>query len=264
MKIVNLMDKNFPHQKYSSKFGESFFMQWDRSCSQSGPTVFTDKFLNDRIYSYEGEKIAWLLEPLAIQPEIYVWIRNNWKEFNEIWTYDTEILNFVPNALWVPAGGTWIQKQDRKLYLKKKLCSFIASNKNWAPGHKLRQEVRSKIPSWIDQFGKGFNEIDNKVDGLKDYMFSIVIENCHQNIYFTEKILDCFLTGTIPIYWGTKHINEHFNCSGILFFQTTEELNYILNMISENRYKELIPITIENFKNAFKWLCIEDYAIKMR
>ena len=36
-------------------------------------------------------------------------------------------------------------------------------------------------------------------------MFSVCIENDVYDTYFTEKILDCFATGTIPIYKGTKN-----------------------------------------------------------
>ena len=43
---------------------------------------------------------------------------------------------------------------------------------------------------------------DNKLAGLKDYMFTIVIENVVDDCWFTEKLMDSLLTGTIPIYWG--------------------------------------------------------------
>ena len=49
-------------------------------------------------------------------------------------------------------------------------------------------------------------------------MFSIVIENSIESDYFTEKLLDCFLTGTIPIYVGTKTTSEYFDTDGIIYF----------------------------------------------
>ena len=47
-------------------------------------------------------------------------------------------------------------------------------------------------------------------------MFSVAIENNVLRTYFTEKVLDCFATGTIPIYLGAPDIGDHFNIDGIL------------------------------------------------
>ena len=37
--------------------------------------------------------------------------------------------------------------------------------------------------------------VANKADTLVPYMFSVAIENSKLEAYFTEKLLDCFLTG---------------------------------------------------------------------
>ena len=56
----------------------------------------------------------------------------------------------------------------------------------------------------------------DKEDGLCDYMFSVAIENGEYETYFTEKILDCFATGTIPVYLRAPDIENHFNMDGII------------------------------------------------
>jgi hypothetical protein len=58
----------------------------------------------------------------------------------------------------------------------------------------------------IDVYGRGISEIPNKEVGLKDYMFSFAVENDTYDTYFTEKILDCFATGTIPYTWVQKKL----------------------------------------------------------
>jgi hypothetical protein len=50
----------------------------------------------------------------------------------------------------------------------------------------------------------------NKEDGIKDYKYSIALENSSQLNYFTEKIIDCLLMWTIPIYWGCPNISDFF------------------------------------------------------
>ena len=45
---------------------------------------------------------------------------------------------------------------------------------------------------------------------LRDYMYSVVIECTTDKNYFSEKIIDCFATMTIPIWYGCDNIGELF------------------------------------------------------
>jgi alpha(1,3/1,4) fucosyltransferase len=50
----------------------------------------------------------------------------------------------------------------------------------------------------------------NKMDVLKNYRFCIAFENCnHARGYITEKLLDCFLAGVVPVYWGAPNVTDH-------------------------------------------------------
>ena len=51
---------------------------------------------------------------------------------------------------------------------------------------------------------------------LFDAMFSLAVENVAQDDYFTEKLLDCFLTRTVPIYWGCPNAAAYFDPEGIV------------------------------------------------
>lgn len=42
-------------------------------------------------------------------------------------------------------------------------------------------------------------------------------------IHFTEKIVNPFLSGTIPIYWGSNNIKNIFNTNSILFLKDESE-----------------------------------------
>jgi hypothetical protein len=93
-------------------------------------------------------------------------------------------------------------------------------------------------------------------------MFSIVIENFQDELYFTEKLLNCFATGTIPIYLGAKNIGEKFNLDGIIQFNTIEELNNIITTISDKLYQDKIDSVKDNFNRCKEFLSIEDYIYK--
>ena len=183
--------------------------------------------------------------------------------FNEVWTHDEEVLNTVRNAKWVPMGGTWIETEERMFYSKTKLCSFIASDKNRAPGHRLRQYIRAVLPNSVESFGKGFNYLSRKVEGLNDYCFSISIENCVIDTYFTEKLIDCFNTGTIPIYWGTQKVDNHFNSEGIIHFKEIDELLEVISGLSVEKYSFMIKAAKENFELAKEFETAENWILKL-
>tara|TARA_R100000152_G_C6743155_1_gene166882 strand:- start:746 stop:1141 length:396 start_codon:yes stop_codon:yes gene_type:complete len=79
----------------------------------------------------------------------------------------------------------------------------------------------------VDVFGRGIKEIEKKEDGLNDYAFSIVVENDWSDLFYTEKLQDCFLTGTVPIYLGSKAVSEIFDEEGIIFL---DHHNPVLNL----------------------------------
>jgi hypothetical protein len=119
-----------------------------------------------------------------------------------------------------------------------------------------------RLKGKVDLYGRGFNEIPDKLTGLKDYMFSIVVENTKKDYYFTEKLIDCFRTGTIPIYWGCPSIGEFFDLNGMIIFDDIYEMKPILNSINLNTYNEKIESVRNNFEKAKKYLIAEDYMFE--
>lgn len=125
----------------------------------------------------------------------------------------------APNAIRSHGFLGWYLSLDYaelsnlKMPVKEKLVSCIASTLTNLPGHYKRKQfvdyLRKNIPE-IDFFGKGIFYIPSKQDGLLPYKYSIAIENTSTDDYFTEKISDCFLSYTIPIYHGCKNISRYF------------------------------------------------------
>lgn len=48
----------------------------------------------------------------------------------------------------------------------------------------------------------------SKSDVLSQYTFAVCFENMVLKGWITEKIFDCFFTGTVPIYWGAPEIRD--------------------------------------------------------
>ena len=69
--------------------------------------------------------------------------------------------------------------------------------------------------------------------------FILAIENCKKNGYITEKIINAYYSGAIPIYWGSQDINELFNKDSFInvddFKSFDDCINYVLNLSDEER-----------------------------
>lgn len=262
LKRVPILDSNFSHCQYSTDFQESDYIIWERRFEFFGeePLVFfTDYHLGSpRI---EGKKnIAWLIEPRSISPHVYTYVSQNSDRFDLILTYDRDLLNGGGNFEFYPHGGCWIKKDDWQIYEKSKSLSIIASEKRSTEGHILRHRVIEKIGrSEMDVYGRGYHQIPYKLEALKDYRFSFVIENASFDFYFTEKLIDCLVTGTVPIYYGCPSIDRFFNPDGFIFFKDIEELEEIQIHLTPENYESKKEAILENFKLAQQYTIAEDW-----
>jgi hypothetical protein len=275
-KTLFLQDVNFSHQKYSAPYCSSKLFSWNRSLDNynvtTGLVVVTDRLLNDQLFSTRSNTtkykyIAWLIEPTAINPSAHDWICHHYEQFAQVWTNNRRLLSLLPNARFIPGGGCWLREEDIKMWPKTRLCSFISSNKNFTTGHQFRQRIRCCLPErdGIDQFGFGFKALADKIDGLSCYAYSIVVENVIEDDYFTEKIIDCFLTNTIPIYCGTRAITNYgFDADGIIFFNNLLDLHHILTqIIGVSDYESRLTARRHNLVRAKEWFLVaEDWGFR--
>lgn len=98
-----------------------------------------------------------------------------------------------------------VPKQDK--------ISSVTSNLRNRSGHRLRLNFLKSLKNLgfeFDLYGKGFNPVEDKYDALKNYKYSIAIENYSCNDYWTEKLSDCFLSWTMPVYYGCSNITKYF------------------------------------------------------
>lgn len=180
--------------------------------------------------------------------------------FDLILTWDEELLK-LPNAEFCPLSDTTqlnvlpveLPEDAFQVYEKSKLVSAISSTKSMVPGHTTRLEFIHSIKDKLDLFGRGFNEIPSKLDGLRDYMFSVAIENAVDTNYFTEKLTDCLITGTIPVYYGCPNVGDFFDLNGIITFNSLEELHQILDSLTPELYQSKLESVKKNFELVFNY-----------
>lgn len=81
-------------------------------------------------------------------------------------------------------------------------------------------------------------------------MFSIVMENCLQENYLTEKLLGCFITLTIPIYWGCPNVTDYFDPRGMFIVNSVNDILDVCRKLTPNTYNEMLPYLLENKRRA--------------
>jgi len=192
------------------------------------------------------------------------WVIQNKNNFSVILTWSNKILNSCDNAYFCPYGESWWfdNPYSYKPIKKEFKTSFLRGTKLQAAGHVVRheiynrqKEIQTPIQFW-GTLGKTdtYEEIrDNKMSSFYPYMFSLCIENNTHKGYFTEKITDCILNKTIPIYWGCKNINEFYNEKGIITFTSANDAINIINNLAESDYNDRLEYIEENYQKAFMY-----------
>jgi hypothetical protein len=219
---------------------------------------------------------------IQVEPNIIInnenYLIQNHEKYHTIITFNKNVLEKCPNARHYIYGTSWIDKShynNINTDLKKFKISNLSGTKliNKAPGHVLRQIIHYKQQSLQEfpiTFFRSFNQKphisdygnnpflpkDDKISLFEEFQFSIVIENSKQDNYFTEKIMDCILTKTIPIYWGCPNIQEYFDTTGWIILETGhfEEIVSKLRLLNENYYLNYKDTIEKNYQKAQEYI----------
>jgi len=262
MDSIKILDRSFSHSKlgYCSDYQTSKIFAWDRKVDRDYEVVYTDMVLNQ--VPVNKKNYAWLIEPIDIARQNYTLIREIEDRYKKIFTHEKTLLDRGSPYEFVPFGCCWIKEEDQKIYKKHKNISIIASNKKSTSGHLLRHEIIKSKLSEIDVYGRGWNEIEYKLEGLKDYRFSVVVENTKRDYWFTAKLIDCLVTGTIPIYWGCPSIGDFFDINGFIIFDNLKELKDIYKTLTEEKYNTMLNSVLNNFELSKQFLLPDEWVYK--
>jgi len=202
-------------------------------------------------------------ESPSIMPQIYTIAPRLELNFKHIFTFKEDLLIRNPEIYkFVPAHGLWVGTEfggiPPETIRKNRRASVLCSSKMWCEGHRIRHHVADICYGLgsIDCFGEKFgNRIDKVIDGIAPYFFHVAVENHIENNYFTEKILNCFACGTVPVYIGCPNIGSFFNEDGIIKLESTDQLQ----SLSELDYSARMNAIHDNFHRVKKYGCLEDW-----
>ena len=162
-----------------------------------------------------------------------------WENFNEIDSKRLEVINSP---------------------IRKKFCAGVISN--CGSQYLFRLNFIKKLNNYktVDMGGGCDNNmhgrVGNKIQFLSQYKFSIAMENSRGDGYLSEKIVDSFRAGTIPIYYGDYLIDEFINPKTYILIRGEKDIEkkieYIKKIDNDDKlYMEIMkekPIIDDKFK----------------
>ena len=129
-------------------------------------------------------------------------------------------------CFWYPLAAQTKHKRivlenlDDATLLDREFCSFIYSQSRLGAGAKARTLFCQKLQEAYKPVacpGAVLHNVDapelserydvanwiKKIKYLSKFKFNIAFENSDAPGYITEKLMDCYLAGVVPIYWGS-------------------------------------------------------------
>jgi glycosyltransferase involved in cell wall biosynthesis len=223
---------------------------------------------------------------IQLEPEIIVqqedFLIKNWHKYDRIYTFNERVFKSCPNAIKYVYGTKWLHRWEYEAMVpsKKEFAISCICGTKYAPGakgHFLRmvlyknQKAFNRVPMTLFRsyqkpelldFGNNPFLGERKTQLFEKFQFSIIIENSKQTNYFTEKIMDCLLAKTIPIYYGCPNIGDFFDTRGFIIIESEEiepTLNELYNKIAtldETYYSRHLEFVERNFKTAHQYMDI--------
>ncbi len=175
--------------------------------------------------------------------------------FQTVFTHRKALIEQGPPFRELPFGCCFIDHEKAFQGLfgdaggKDRLLSFVGSVEHeLVDGYAFRKDVADYLleSQSCDVFGKGLKPIQDKLEGLSRYAFSIAMENVSEDYYFTEKLIDCFLTETVPVYFGCPSLERYFDPGGFLRFSSIDELKSLLPTLTMEKYRQMRPLVARN------------------
>jgi hypothetical protein len=203
---------------------------------KKNPDVLFHSIFGNSQIKYKCKKILYVAE--NIRYSYNQTIRNNinsaFKSAHYTITFDPETDTNYRLPLWqvfiLRNPSYWDKLINRIHHLEfNRFCSFTVSN----PSNELRNSHFDKLSQYkkIHSYGKvrmNTFELKKSSEGkywrdAKDeffiknpHKFMMAYENTSYPYYCTEKLMDSFLAGSLPIYWGDPKVKEDWNPKAFL------------------------------------------------
>jgi hypothetical protein len=172
----------------------------------------------ERVIAFCQPKNVWAIMQEPYIPGLYDWLVEGHEPFARVYTHrpPSGAPKYIPSHPALPwlVGLSYDELTAAEIPRKTAGVSWIASRLTLLPVHRLREALRRALerPAAppVDLFGRGIRPIPRKWDALAPYRYSLAIENSSGPDLWTEKVADCFLSWTVPLYYGCTNLERYF------------------------------------------------------
>ena len=197
------------------------------------------------IYNVFGKKHLNFINRNVIKIAIYT--ENKIPDLNEVdYAIGHAHINYLDRyfkhsiLLWINYKDiNKIREQVLNMPIREKFCSAVISNSIDTDFFRLKFIKELNKYKKVDMGGLYENNIGNRTKDkrkfLSSYKFSIAMENSNGDGYISEKIIDSFISGTIPIYYGDYMVDEYIKKEKINLIKLIDnDKEKYRNMLKEN------------------------------
>jgi len=202
------------------------------------------------------------------------------KEFSRSYLERTQQLRVFNNVTW--GAVTYYSRKESLLallrplskmrdesgeqYVKTRAISYSFMNEGTGKGTELRYHFLNLLKRFENQVEtpralRRANPLmlDEAVAAYSPYLFNLAWENIDTPGYISEKVLNAFLAGCIPIYWGTDDVMQYFNPKAMIavkqFPSWREAARHVADVYSnktlQDEYLREAPMTPEGLRKLF-------------
>jgi FkbM family methyltransferase len=236
-------------------------------------------------FSYRGTRpglnILLALEPIVVLPGEYS--NNVWQHFDYVFTFVDGLAErrgkfrkILFPAFDVPFTKTYLKTVDhsyaRPIAEKKNAICMISGDKKssvhgelyskrieaaqWFHDHSdIPFDVYGQPPFQLPNYRGPLTPHSQKFVTLAEHRYSVCFENIYDPFwskgYVSEKLLDCLMCGTVPIYLGCYNIEEYIPLQCLIDFRQFKDyaaLDQFLHDITDSQYGAYIE-HIRNWVN---------------
>jgi hypothetical protein len=226
-------------------------------------SCFSTSVLNNKQWKYS----------IYYSGEPYLTIHDSIGNYNIILYSEVSGNNLInlPLFVYYVHGNNFLPKLlSRPLITKvpEHFCCFIVSNGSCTTRNKMFDMLNSYKK--VHSYGGFNNNMDMKlnfpywtndyINFISNYKFIICFENTNFGTYSTEKIINPYLAGIIPIYWGSSNLFNVISKKSLLYLENESDESYInlINTIkeldnSDEKYLEYVNQSIINDSGLEYW-----------
>jgi hypothetical protein len=177
-------------------------------------------------------------------------IPNNSNEYTIVLGSQKTESNFVSCPLYILYDLCRPYEYPNKISTvpKKDICAIITNDNPQLYRNYFIQKLEEK-GFHVDMAGKYKNNIGYVIPGdyssndiinfMKEYKIVLALENTQLDDYITEKVINPLRAGTIPLYYGSKRINEYINHDRLIEVNSNNlesTFTEIGHLLTDNRY----------------------------